>query len=378
MSDFSVNVYKAAPLRCPPFEGDTFPEETKKEDDRALENMKNHQEIIGRMLTSDVDQLFMASKKNDKGGFEPCLAFSVGGRMYPFKVLIPRQGEKGDGLIMLRVAKLTRKNREHNFLRGSWIDEPSALVIIDNSTDQQRVLLESTTTWPETETLANIIKAALNEKLKAYRLMIEIEPVWNKADLFQTVRKYRDHIKSAEFDVGFPNMGRTGDKFLSPLKDSLSNVYASGTVKYSFNKSVEKQLNKETKERIKKKELPEGTRPRTTMNLDPDNPDELFEELALHCSEYGLPVRLGLDNYSTIRVGPVPEKALKSMDKEQRDYYRKQTANGQPFSMMRVSMSRKVADFDGQDDLFESTADEVHEKLADLKEINYKPTSAGE
>lgn len=353
-----------------------FPAETKKMDERALANMKRHQEIIAEMFTTRVEELFHAQKKNDKGELEKCLGFVVANKLYPFKVLMPRMGEKGDGVIMLRVAKLTKKNRELNFLRGSWIDEPSALVIIDNHYDQQRVLIENTPTWTDTDVLRNIIKTAINEKLKKELLLMVIEPVWRKADFWNTVRKYQGHIRSIEFELGYPNMGRTGDKVLQPIKDTLSRVYAAGSFKFAFNKEVKKELKREIREKIKKKQLPEGTPVNTAMAIDPDNPDSVIDEMATHVTEGGHTARIGLDTGTTVRMGRIPDKVRKQMSEEQQKMYPDE--QGISYCNLRVTMSKKVSEFDGQDDMFDSTYGEVSEHLTDLKEINYGSTAGAQ
>lgn len=370
MADFSVYCYQCAPIRSLPFKGDLYPTETKRLDDLSLKNMDNHQAIIAEMFTSQVETLFMAQKKNDKGDLEDCLAFSVGSKLYPFKVLMPMKGEKGNGIIMLRVAKLTRRNREQNFLRGSWIDEPSAIVIIDNHEDQQRVLIENTSTWPDTDQLRNIIRNAINEKLKKELLLMTIEPVWHKTDFWNTIRQHQGHIRSVEFELGFPNMGRTGDKVLKPIKDSLTRIYASGSFKFAYNNDVKRILNQEIREKIKKKELPEGTPVVAGLNLDPDHPDDVMDEMATHVTEGGHTVKIGLDTGATVRLGRIPDKERKKMSKEQQNRFPDEV--GISYSNMRVSMSDQLSGYDGQDDMFSSTYQELNEKLTALKEINYR------
>lgn len=373
MAEFSVYCYQCRPIRCIENTPGFFPEVAKKEDERSLLNMKNHQDIIARMFTTDVEKLFMCQKKNEKGELENCLGFQVGGKIYPFKVLMPRRGESGNDVIMLRVAKLTKKNREHNFNRSSWIDEPSALVVVDNHHDQQRVLIENTSTWPDTDVLRNILIAAINEKLRAERLVLIMEPVWRKSDFWNTVRRYQGHIRTIEFELGYPNMGRTGNKFLTQLKDTLSSVYASGTLKMSFNREVRIALKQDVKEKIKKKELPEGTQPLTAMDLDPDKPDALVDEISTHVAEGGYRATLGLDNGTSIHMGRIPERVRKTMSEEQKKLYPDEP--GLSYSTLRVSMSKRVSEFDGQDDLFNGTYTEVNEHLTDLKDINYNGTT---
>jgi|GEM_PF-2571006 len=369
MSEFSVYSYQCNPIRCFEDNTDVFPENLKKEDERSIQNMKNHQEIVGEMFSTKVQELFASQKQGDDGKLENCLAFFVGGKRYPFKVLMPRMDEKGDGIIMIRVAKLTKKNREHNFMRGSWIDEPSALVIIDNRHDQQRVLIENTRTWPDTDVLRNIIKSALNEKLKVYRLLMIIEPIWRKTEFWNTVRRYKGHIRSIQFEVGYPNMGRTGDKVLLPLKNSLTNTYASGTITYAFNKNVKSVLNKEIKQRKKNNQPLDGLEATTAMCVDPDAPDPVLDELATHASEYGTNTRLGLDNGSTVHIGKIPNKVRRHMSEEEKK--RNPDGEGITYSNVRATLSRDISEFDGQDDLFGKVSTSIIDCLNGLKEINY-------
>ena len=62
------------------------------------------------------------------------------------------------------------------------------------------------------------------------------------------------------------------------------------------------------------------------------------------------------------------------MSEEQQKMYPDE--QGISYSNLRVTMSKKVSEFDGQDDMFDSTYGEVSEHLTDLKEINYGSTAS--
>lgn len=383
MADFTVYTYQCCPIRNTVTINEDgkliqivdpnvlFPEEDKKEDDRSLENMERHQEIIDKILTDDRDKLFMSSKKGQKGAVEPCLAFCYQNKTYPFKVLIPAPEKVNENVYLLRVAKLTKKNREHNFMRDSWIDEPSALVIIDNRRDMQRIMVEHTSAWSDTDTVRNIIQTAFCKVLKHYRLIIRIEPVWKKEEFWNLATLYAGRIRTIEFDLGWPNMARVGDKFLSPLKASLKNIQAAGTVKLTLPKEVVKAKKDELKNAHKQYQGDALEKPEpvvASILLDKNNPDEIVDEFAYHCAEYGRNTKFTLDNGQVVTLGKLPDRVVKTMTSEQRKAYEENEK--QRYSNLTVKMSEKVSNFDGQDDLFDGTMEMVKKQLNDLNRMN--------
>lgn len=370
MSEFSVYCYQCAPIRISDGgDPDSFPEELRKADAQALENMKNHQAIIGQMLTTDVDQWFLSQKKGENGDLENCTAFTSGGQIYPFKVLMPQPNEQDQSVIMLRIAKLTKKNKEHNFTKGSWVDEPSALVVIDNRHDQQRILIEHTAAWPKPDTLCGILKQALGQILREkYHLALIIESVWRKADFWQLINKYRGKIRYLEFEIGYPNLGRCGDTFLSPLKTVLRKVYGAATIRIKVDREVRRILKEEFK--MKKQQQAEGIgeQPDLSLQLDPDNPDRGIDEVVEDCAERGTTARIGLAKGREIKLGKIPESARNRMSEGQNEHC--PDKEGVVYSTVTVNLPERVSSFDGQDDLFQDVRENVVEQLNSLKEIN--------
>lgn len=368
MAEFSVYCYQCAPIRVSDGgDPDHFPEELRKADAQALENMKNHQAIIGQMLTTDVEQWFMSQKKGENGDLEKCTAFTSGGKIYPFKVLMPRADEHDQSVIMLRIAKLTKKNKEHNFTKGSWVDEPSSLVIIDNRHDQQRILIEHTAAWPKPDTLCGILKQALGTILRQqYHLALIIESVWRKADFWQLVNKYRGKIRYLEFEIGYPNLGRCGDTFLGPFKTMLRNVYGAATIRVKVDREVRRILKEEFKKKKQQQVEGIGEQPNLSLHLDPDNPDRGIDEVVEDCAERGTTARIGLTKGREIKIGQIPEAVRNQMSDKQNEHCPDQVG----YTSVTVNLPERVSSFDGQDNLFKDVRENVVEQLNSLKEIN--------
>lgn len=336
-------------------------------DKQVLDNMTYHQDIIDQILTKDLERYFENQKKSlkNKGQLEKCLAFFYNGKRYYFKVLLPHKDSMSNGIYMIRIANPRRSPREVDFVRMLQPDEPSALVIIDNRKDQQRILIERTRAWRDTDSVRNILQSCIGDVLrKRYNLGIRIEPVWQKNTFENIVRSYGERIKMVEFYVGYPNMGRTGNVFLNPLKESLRDTYASGTVRYTVPKPAD--LGMKPKRKKKDEPVNPADEPRKTLALQPDELDPVMNEMAEHCRTTGLPMKFGLIDGHQLILGRVPEAQLKRMTPDQRKLYE---AVNEVYSTYTARMNDKVSQFDGQDDLFHGIEEIVTEKLNELKEV---------
>lgn len=363
MTEFTLYCFQCIPFRMifpKDKDGVMFREEMEAWDRQVMENMANHQALIDQILTTDLHKYFESQKpsKKSRGGMDKCLAFYHNNKRYFFKVLLPHKDSQTDGIYMIRIANPKKTTREVDFVRMLQPDEPSALVIIDNRKDQQRILVERTRAWNDTDSVRNILQDCLGEILrKQYNIGIRIEPVWEKNTFENIVRTYGDRIKMVEFYVGYPNMGRTGDKFLNPLKESLKNTYASATVRYSLPKPADFGLKS-----FRGKNAPEAPK---TLSLEADAIDPVISEVAEHCRTTGLPTKIGLTEGHQISLQRVPEAQLKRMTPEQRKRYEEEQ---QVYSNYTARMNDKVSQFDGQDDLFQTIEELVIRKLNELKD----------
>lgn len=363
MTEFTLYCYQCIPFRMnfsKDKDGVMFKKEMDEWDRQVLEYMEKHQELIDEILTTDLYTHFENQKKSNKNkGLEKCLAFFYNNKRYYFKPLLPKEGTKGDGIYMFRIANPKKTTREVDFVKTLQPDEPSALVIIDNRKDQQRILVERTRAWHDTDSVRNILQTCLGDVLrKKYKLGIRIEPVWEKNTFENIVRTYGERIKMVEFYVGYPNMGRTGDKFLNPLKESLKNTYASATVRYTVPKPADFGLKS-----FRGKNAPEAPK---ALSLEPDAIDPVMNEVAEHCRTTGLPMKIGLTEGHQINLMRVPDTQLKHMTPEKRKQYEEEQ---QVYSNYTARMNDKISQFDGQDDLFHGIHEDVVKKLNELKDI---------
>lgn len=366
MTEFTLYCFQCCPIRpFIPKNGNEvmFRTDIEAWDKQVMENMTNHQELLDQILTTDLHKYFDSQKpsKKNQGGMERCLAFYYKGKRYYFKMLLPHEGEESNGIYMFRIANPKKTTREVDFVKMLQPDEPSALVIIDNRKDQQRILVERTRAWHDTDSVRNILQECIGHVLRSqYNIGIRIEPVWQKNTFENIVKTYGDRIKMVEFYVGYPNMGRTGDKFLNPLKESLKNTYASATVRYT----VPKPADLGVKPKRRKKGEPKEEQ-RKTLSLESDELDPVMSEVAEHCRTTGLPMKIGLTEGHQISLQRVPEAQLKHMTPEQRKIYE---AVNEVYSNYTARMSDRVSQFDGQDDLFKGIENLVIQKLNELKD----------
>lgn len=367
MSDFTIYSYQCCPVYVPipeenEIEADEFKRIREEQKKKVDKNMLDHQKIIDKILTTDAHELFKSQKPGKDGKLENCLAFYYNNKPYPFITLIPKENEKGNGIYMIRIAKLGKQWREVNWHKVVDPNEPSALIIIDNRCDQQRILIEHRSEWGSTDAVRNVMRGALDRILRErYNLTIRIEPVWQKSDFWVALRKHEGHIRSVEFDVGYPNMGRTANKLLQGLKEECKLMYASPIMKFSVPKEAS------PKKKRKKCETPEEELP-TAMTLDPDYQDGLMGELWENCRQNGRTAKLQLDNKRIVHFGRKPANVVNKMSEEERKAYEENYT--QMYSTSTFTFSDAVTNFNGQDDMFSGTYTEVETGLTAISKRN--------
>lgn len=363
MREFSLYSYQCWPILPKKTDDDMFAKTSEEMEIEVRNNMKLHQHIIDDILTRDVEVHFSNVRQEHEGDktiSDFCLAFIYKHKAYYFKILLPHHDDTNmsNSIFVIRIANSKRVMREQNFKRTAIYDEPSALVIIDNRNDQQRILIEHTRAWKDTDTVSRIIQENIGRVLKHhYNLGLRIEPVWQKDTFSSIVRAYKDRIRTVTFDIGYPNMGRTGNKFLMPLKESLASVGAAGKITYTTPKPSDYGLSKND-------ELQMKFEPRNTLDINVDEKNSVVMEMAEHCRANGRQVKIVLDDGHQVYLMKVPKKQLKGMSPEQRKRYEE---TGQNYSNVIVQMSDKVGEFNGNDDLFKGTEEEVLKCLNKLK-----------
>ncbi|MDD7631592.1 MAG: hypothetical protein SOY43_06905 [Parabacteroides sp.] len=336
-------------------------------DAEALFNMANHQTLLDAILTSDLDRHFGCNQvwENLSGGSDKCQVFYYKQKPYYFKVLIPCKPESNNSCYLIRIANLKQFARKKEVL-AIPPDAPSSLVIIDNRTDQQRILIERTPAWPDTDSVRTILQEGLGEVLReCYQLDIRIESVWQKNSFENVVRRFVDQIQAVDFHVPYPNMGRTGDKFLLPLKEALKEMYAYCVIHFAV-AGVDPSANKRSKSK-RGNGMTTAENQRTSLILDPNDLNPICQELAELCRTTGSPIQVWLEGGNSLTLQRVPEAQLKRMSRERR----KQCEQvNELYCIYTVRLDKQVSSFDGQVDQIQTVLQNIMQNLEVLRVEN--------
>lgn len=143
---------------------------------------ERQQEIFGNIF-KDLSKLVF---KENEGQTKP----------YPFK-LIPCEANKD--IIILRIAANKKKKFEQNFTDVSEDWNPSALVIIDNRKDIQRIAIQVKKDAFSTRTMASMLQKVFAERLKENHITIEIVPKMYSGDFWKVTDRHRGRIEHVRF-----------------------------------------------------------------------------------------------------------------------------------------------------------------------------------
>lgn len=100
---------------------------------------------------------------------------------------------------------LTRITKE--FEKEELDNWPSVYVIINNDPDVQMMAIElDEEAFYRTSTVAHILTSNLNEKLRNYRLTLEILPMFVKNEFWNLVKSHKNRITRTQFFMVAPNL----------------------------------------------------------------------------------------------------------------------------------------------------------------------------
>lgn len=112
-----------------------------------------------------------------------------------------------------------------NFEMQKIEDWPSALVVIDNDPTVQIIAIEiEHRAFQKTSTLAGILQANFNRRLRRYLLHIEILPLFDKSDFWQIVEHHKGRITRIRFDMVSPNMSNIAESLRLDLHELNQNT----------------------------------------------------------------------------------------------------------------------------------------------------------
>ncbi len=84
---------------------------------------------------------------------------------------------------------------------------PNLIIAFNNDPTVQKIAIQNNTAaFKELTTVSNIIQETLEEELKAYNLSFYTEPIYDKQEFWNLVKKYPKQITQLTFDLISPNM----------------------------------------------------------------------------------------------------------------------------------------------------------------------------
>lgn len=84
---------------------------------------------------------------------------------------------------------------------------PNLIIAFNNDPTVQKIAIQNNTAaFKELTTVSNIIQETLEEELKPYNLSFYTEPIYDKQEFWNLVKKYPKQITQLTFDLISPNM----------------------------------------------------------------------------------------------------------------------------------------------------------------------------
>lgn len=97
--------------------------------------------------------------------------------------------------------------RDKNFKLVLSEDHPYVFVVFDNNPSRQTIAISSEqSAFSSPFVVANIIERTLNVSLDRYSLAVSINPILDRKDFWELIKKYENRITSLRFDIVRPNL----------------------------------------------------------------------------------------------------------------------------------------------------------------------------
>ena len=116
---------------------------------------------------------------------------------------------KTDGQIILMLLGPTKfvPLRDKNFKLILSEDHPYVFVLFDNNPSRQVIAISSEeSAFSSPFVVANILQRTLNVVLDSYSLEVAINPILDRKDFWELIKKYENRITSLRFDIVKPNL----------------------------------------------------------------------------------------------------------------------------------------------------------------------------
>ncbi|MDK2982178.1 MAG: hypothetical protein PWQ55_2525 [Chloroflexota bacterium] len=131
-----------------------------------------------------------------------------------------------DTLFIIRLAPNRPLKRTTKELVREEIDNwPELIIVIDNRPDKQYIAVElKQEAFRYTNTVANVLEANINKKLKPFQLYIQIEPLFEKHNFWDVVNQGK--VDFVRFYINAPNLANLSSSLSDSLKDTIKKTNA--------------------------------------------------------------------------------------------------------------------------------------------------------
>lgn len=139
--------------------------------------------------------------------------------------------------------KISAKRRGHifkeDFTEDTFDNFPNIIVVINNNPTVQKIAIQTNTSvFKETKIVRNFILESIDAKIKNYNLSFYLDPIFDKHDFWNFVKKYPQQIKQVTFDLISPNLSNISKDLTINLREAYEDTNVHRT-KIEFNAEPE-------------------------------------------------------------------------------------------------------------------------------------------
>lgn len=145
-------------------------------------------------------------------------------KVYPHRLLYAN-----NDVYILQIANRKSVVLEQDFQRTSIDNAPSVFVIIDNSENGQRILIEDDMAFSDTSVIQNILLSSFKCILATYGLVIRIEKEYDRSEFWNVVDAHPEAITMVRFQMMYPNLPRISQHIHDLLREASENVNSHNT-----------------------------------------------------------------------------------------------------------------------------------------------------
>lgn len=134
----------------------------------------------------------------------------------------------GNSLIIFKIANKKKRTIERDFEKQQEVDEPSVIVVIDNSDGVQRIAIEENmSAFSDVNVVATILQNSFCKGLNKFKLQVSIQSEYNENEFWDYVRENKSTIQLVRFQFDYPNLpgsltNKIRDVIKGVSKDTLS------------------------------------------------------------------------------------------------------------------------------------------------------------